>query len=469
MNNNKKIQKQDETALAKYQYITPLLDEKLDRAKKAKLRKEIAERNSLGVRTLYRWEELYRAFGFAGLRPMQRKSHMDIKNLSESYPALIEQAIMLKREVPTRSVAQIIMILELEGLAKEGVLKRSTLQRHLYNAGFGKKQIKKYTEARISSSKRFCKPNRMMLVQGDIKYGPYLPIGKNGAKKRTYLSALIDDHSRYIISSGFYDNQEKEIVEDTFHKAILKFGKPDCFYLDNGSQYISKQLKIATSKLGIRIKHAAPRSAASKGKIEVYNRFVNSFMAECKAKKIKTLEELNAMWEVWVEAYYHSKAHEGIREYYRSQCIEVPDEGITPEQEWNRDSRQLTFLDAGVVGEAFLHHETRIVDKGACISFKGNKFEVSTSLIGATVEIAYDPMKTDELTVSYPGIKSFVVKPLVIGQYCDPKPVIPASMLPVEPETSRLLDALAKSYEKKKKLKANAISFGSYKKQGGDD
>lgn len=38
-----------------------------------------------------------------------------------------------------------------------GILKRSTLQRHLYDAGFGKKQMKKYTDARASSTKRYCK------------------------------------------------------------------------------------------------------------------------------------------------------------------------------------------------------------------------------------------------------------------------------------------------------------------------
>lgn len=58
-----------------------------------------------------------------------------------------------------------------------------------------------YRDARESSSKRFCKPHRMMLIQGDIKYGPKLPIGKNGAKVQTYLSSAIDDHSRYILSS----------------------------------------------------------------------------------------------------------------------------------------------------------------------------------------------------------------------------------------------------------------------------
>mgnify|MGYP007054492296 FL=1 len=80
-----------------------------------------------------------------------------------------------------------------------------------------------------------------------------------------------------------------------------------------------------------------------------------------------------------------------IREYYESMGVSVPEGGISPVQEWNRDSRPLTFLDASVVAEAFLHHEERLVDKGACISFRGKKFETRPALIGCTVGIAYDP------------------------------------------------------------------------------
>lgn len=63
----------------------------------------------------------------------------------------------------------------------------------------------------------------MMLIQGDIKYGPKLPIGKNGAWVQTYLSSAIDDHSRYLLASRFYDNQEEAIIEDTFHRKRLNF------------------------------------------------------------------------------------------------------------------------------------------------------------------------------------------------------------------------------------------------------
>ena len=58
-------------------------------------------------------------------------------SLPENYDELIEEAKQLRREVPSRSVEKVITILELEGRAEPGVLKRSTMQRHLFVAGFG--------------------------------------------------------------------------------------------------------------------------------------------------------------------------------------------------------------------------------------------------------------------------------------------------------------------------------------------
>lgn len=108
----------------------------------------------------------------------------------------------------------------------------------------------------------------MMLVQGDIKYGLKLSIGKNDTKVQTYLSSALDDHSRLLLASRFYDNQEEAIVEDTFHQAILPYGTFDACYFDNGSQYIAKQVKNSLAKLGIRVLHAKSRSGKSKEKIE---------------------------------------------------------------------------------------------------------------------------------------------------------------------------------------------------------
>ena len=122
-----------------------------------------------------------------------------------------------------------------------------------------------------------------------------------------------------------------------------------------------------------------------------------------------------------------------------------------------------------MVSEAFLHHENRKVDKGACISFKGRKYETKPSLIGFIVEIAYDPIAPEIITVSYPGIEPFQAHPLEIGKYCAQKTELPASMLAKEPETSRLLDALEKRHEESRQRRADAISFGSFKKEVGSN
>lgn len=231
----------------------------------------------------------------------------------------------------------------------------------------------------------------------------------------------------------------------------------DSLLVDNGKQYVSKQLVLTCSKLGIRLRRCRPYAAKTKGKIEVFNRFVNAFLAETKAAKVKTLEELNRLWLVWLDAYYHEKPHEALGE------------NVTPKIAFNRDSRKLTFLDVNLVAEAFLHHEVRMVDKSGCISFKNRKYEVGLSLIGAKVQVSFDPMNHETITIAYAGIEPFEAKPLVIGPNCLSTPRLPAHLLPIEPEKSRLLDVLEKKYEKRRVQTANAISFGAYKKEGGSD
>ena len=471
MNANSKlmIQRwQDETALSRFKMIAALCDETIDPAKRIQLRKEIAAANDLSYKTIKRYDDAFQAKGFEGLRPKDRMPS-ESGQLPENYDELLQEAIQLRREVPSRSVEKIITILELENRVVPGVLKRSTLQRHLYEAGFGSTHLNAYKEAQESSSKRFCKPHRMMLIQGDIKYGLKLPIGKNGALVQTYLSSAIDDHSRMVLSSRFYDNQEELVVEETFRDVILKYGAFDACYFDHGSQYIARQLKLSLARLSIRVRHAPVKSGKSKGKVEKFHQVVDAYLKEAKAKKIKTIEELNRLWMIFLDEYYHRKPHDGIAEYYNSIGADVPAGGITPEQEWNRDSRALKYLDAQLVGEAFMHHENRKVNKGACISFRGKQYETKASLIGFTVEIAYDPTSPEIITVRYPGIEPFKAAPLKIGEYCDQKPALPASMLAVEPETSRFLDALEKKHAEAAKRRADAISFGAYRKEVAPD
>lgn len=466
---SKEVKKwQDEEALKRYQMIAPLLDEDLDDAKRRQLREEIAEKYQISKRSLYRYEAKYREDSFNGLRPMNRTKRRN-QNLPENYDEIVAEAIQLKREVPKRSVRQIIKILEIEGYAAPGVIKASTLQRYLYNAGLGVKQMKRYTEKRESSSRRFCRLHRMELLQGDIKYGPDIRLS-DGTLIKTYLSSLIDDHSRFIVQSEFYDNQRQEVVEDTFHKAILKYGKCDSCYLDNGTQYTTNQLHKALARLGIRVIHAKPGACQSKGKIEKFHQKVDQFIAEIRVSKVHSLEELNRKWKYFLEQDYQKEAHDGIREYYESQGVDVPPEGISPMREFIRDTRGLVYLDTALVSEAFLHHETRKLDRAGCFSFGDVKYEVSAALANAEVEIAYDPMNTDVIKVMYRDMEPIYASRMRIDAFCDKTPPVPVGMKTEKvPETSRFLDALEKKYKEEHQMMADALSFGEYGKTGGQN
>lgn len=456
---------QDEEALKRYGMIVPLLDPELDEGKRRQMREEAAERNGISQRTLYRYEKGYREEGFEGLRPAGRTKKRR-QGLPENFEKIMEQAVQLKREVPKRSVRQIIKILELEGWAQPGVLKQSTMQRHLYGAGLGKKQMKRYAEKRETSTRRFCRPHRMELLQGDIKYGPDLRT-TSGELVKTYLSSLIDDHSRYIVQSEFYDNQRQEIVEDTFHKAVLKSGKFDCAYLDNGAQYTTEHLGKACAKLGIRIVHAKPGACQSKGKIEKFHQKVDQFMAEIRAAHVHSVEELNRRWKIFLEQEYQKEAHAGIKEYYESYGASVPACGITPEQEWMRDTRGLVFMDVSVVAEAFLHHETRRIDEAGCFSLRGSRYEASAALANMEAEIAYDPMDMETVAVRCRGTEALLAHRMEIGAFSSKVPPVPMGMTGSVPETSRLLDALEKKYKEDHGKMARALSFGEYGKEAG--
>lgn len=458
---------QEEEALRRFQIIMPLLDEDIDDGKRRQLREEIARKYEVSKRTIYRYEAKYREGTFEGLKPMNREKRRS-QALPDNYDEIVGEAILLKREVPRRSVRQIIKILETEGYAPPGVIKASTLQRYLYNAGLGKKQMKRYTEKRETTSRRFCRPHRNELWQGDIKYGPDIRLS-DGSLIKTYLSSLLDDHSRYIVQSEFYDNQRQEVVEDTFHKAILKHGKCDACYLDNGTQYTTNQLHTALAKLGIRVLHAKVRACESKGKVEKFHQKVDQFIAEIRVAHVHSLEELNRKWKIFLEQDYQKESHEGIKEYYESYGVKVPSCGITPLQEWNRDTRGLVFLDTTVVSEAFLHHETRKLDNAGCFSFEGAKYEASTALANAEVEIAYDPMNTETIKVIYRDMEPVMAHRVKIGSFCDKKSELPVGMTDKVPETSRFLDALEKKYKEDHQMLANALSFGDYGKAGGQN
>ena len=187
---NTTVQKRSETAEQRLAMIAPLLHVPPD-VSRTKQKEEISGQYNVSVRTLDRYYKSYMAGGFDALFPHgKRESRYKIPE------DLLNKAIQLRRELPGRSIPSIIQVLELEGMAAPGFLKRTTLQDALERRGYSSRMMKNYSDTGFASQ-RFQRKHRHDLWQGDIKYGLVLNIG--GVRTQTYFSCLIDDCTRYII------------------------------------------------------------------------------------------------------------------------------------------------------------------------------------------------------------------------------------------------------------------------------
>lgn len=367
-------QKAEDIAAARMQLLAPLLEKDCDVAKARALKAQIKAQTGISERTLRRYLAQYQRNGFNGLKPKG-------KGRPESQvilPEVLEQAVLLRREVPTRSVSQLIQILEWEGLIKPGEVKRSTLQDKLSNLGYSSRHMRMYAESGVAA-RRFQKRHRNKLWHSDLKYGPFLPLGPNSELKQVYLVTFIDDATRFVLHGEFYPRMDQSIVEDCFRMAIQKHGVPESVYFDNGKQYRTKRMSRTCASLGIRLIFAKPYSPEATGKVERFNRVVDSFLSEATLEKPKTLERLNELFWVWLSECYQNKPHSAL-------------EDKSPEAAYRNDRKEIRFVDSEALANAFLHCEIRKVDKAGCISFMGRKYEVGLVFIGCKVTLVYDPL-----------------------------------------------------------------------------
>lgn len=120
-----------------------MLDSILDKEKLNQLKGELCIQTGLSKRTIHRYIQTYEEEGFEGLKP---------KNAGNGGRTIIpeeviQETISLRREVPKRSINDIIKILEWEKVVEPRFLKRSTLQDQLTYRGYSSRQIKTYTES----------------------------------------------------------------------------------------------------------------------------------------------------------------------------------------------------------------------------------------------------------------------------------------------------------------------------------
>lgn len=81
---------------------------------------------------------------------------------------------------------------------------------------------------------------------------------------------------------------------------------------------------------------------------------MDSFLAEVGVNPPESIEEFNRLFAAWLSECYHSKTHSAL--------------GMTPEHAFQSDSMPLRYPDEAILASAFLHCETRKVNKSGAAS-----------------------------------------------------------------------------------------------------
>ena len=375
-----------EIANFRYGLIAPAVTRKLSQGEQTALLREIAshtydipysQTKKVSLRTLERYLKAYREGGWEALLPSVRADKLQCKQIA---PDVLEKAIALKRENPTRSVRQIMAILELARFVEPGALKESTLSKQLRRRGMTRKELEKGESRGFS---RFEADYRNACWQGDVQHTLYLPHpNEKGKKKLAYLVVFLDDYSRYVVHGQFYFEERVPRLEDCFKKAILKHGIPEKIYVDNGAIYSSHHFERICGRLRTQLKHTKPGRPQGRGKQEKFFRFVDlSFVPEAydliEQGKIKTLADLNRFFTAWLEVAYHQKIHNSFKQ--------------RPADRYNKCEHEIRRIPPHELAEIFLLEETRKVDKTNCISLMGTIYEVEAGFAGEAIQLRFDP------------------------------------------------------------------------------
>ena len=269
------------------------------------------QRQRVSARTVRRWWDRLRKGGVPNL---YRKPRNDRGQPRRAQANLLARATQLKREQPYRSDEVLNRILRKE-FGRE--VPRSTLYRHLRREGVTKRLLG------ISQEKVRCRWTREQsnaLWVGDFEQGPLVIHG--GQAVKTHLSAWIDCHSRYIVEARYYVRENLDILIDSLLRAWTEHGASRELYVDNAKIYHANALVLACAQLNIKLLHRPPRDPAAGGLIERFFETTQSqFEAEVRATKILTLDDLNHVFQAWLNTAYHSRRHsetgQSARERYQ--------------------------------------------------------------------------------------------------------------------------------------------------------
>lgn len=131
-----------------------------------------------------------------------------------------------------------------------------------------------------------------------------------------YLSSVMDDYSRYILSWKLFSTMSADDVKETLDMAVTSTGvmkvhvrhRPRLLS-DNGPCYLSRELKDYLDKRGMSHTRGAPYHPQTQGKIERYHRSIKNVI---NLQNYYSPEELEKEIAAFVEYYNNNRYHESL-------------------------------------------------------------------------------------------------------------------------------------------------------------
>jgi len=315
--------------------------------------------------TIRHWVTIYEKSGrqLASLKPVPRNDIGCCRQVDED---TVLSLVRLRKAKPLLPVAHLIEEMEKKGLVSPGyTLRLSTAYRVLKKAGISSRPSSVPVDRRRFEAEF---PNDIW--QSDVMHGPHVLV--DGKKRKSYLIAFLDDHSRLITQARFMLSENLASYLTIFRSALTTRGLPRKLYVDNGSAFRSRHLEKVCACLGIAITHTPPYTPQGRGKVERLFRTVRSqLLANFTGE---TLEDLNQALEDWVGQTYHRRPH--------SSTGQSPLERFASHLELIRKPP----LD---LDDYFRKEVRRRVNKDRSVSINGRSFEAPTRLIGEQVSLLF--------------------------------------------------------------------------------
>jgi putative transposase len=334
--------------------------------------------------SIERYYYLQRKAGFRALLPTERSD----KGRCQAFSAPQQEALLKARlAYPKFDATALVHQLIERGALPAGGFSMSSVYRLLAAHGLDRDSLAAggfQPDSGPQKAFETALPN--MLWMADMMYGPTLVVA--GRAVHTRLFALLDDHSRLCPYAEYFASEGSECFLAVLYAAIRSRGVPEKLYTDNGKVFLCRHLHLVCANLGIKLSHARPYAAWSKGKIERFFRRVQSqFQTTLVFNPVKDLSELNARFVTWLERDYHQAEHRGL-------------DGMCPSVRFLAASEVIRAAPADEeLRRLFLREETRRVRKDATVSVEGRYFELTPALRGQFVAVRYNPSALTEVEI----------------------------------------------------------------------